>query len=183
MSLRNLKITLVALLAIPWVGCEPAQELAPGPNRDVIVSVEQGREIMVGDSLHTAGIHTRRNAARPVPRIPGNVGVRIGPAEGPIRNMASEDLKSVHVHATNIQFRLPPSVVGGLTVPDSVAGPGSKLTIVYGAYDDMPSAAGFTSLSSMVSRGVPENWECIWCQGEVLVCGVNPQCQGGGRPD
>jgi len=55
------------------------------------------------------------------------------------------------------------------------------VTVVYGRYDELPSAGSGESDGSsvnMLAAAAAKTWECIWCRGEVLVCGIDPRCSG-----
>lgn len=49
------------------------------------------------------------------------------------------------------------------------------VTVVYGRYDELPGA---NSQAKGLAVAAAKTWECIWCQGEVLVCAVDPTCSG-----
>jgi hypothetical protein len=44
---------------------------------------------------------------------------------------------------------------------------------------ELEPAMSKASVFDLSSAAMAKGWECIWCQGEILACGVNPQCGSG----
>lgn len=158
-----LGILLIPLLTIPLATCQPepdsesAVEKGEGAAPEVIISIERGdRRIRVAGSEYGPGLHRPQHVTW-TPGPNSRRGLRVGPANGPGQkiSMARDGLTEVHIDA-------------------STSDP--AITLVYGVYDDDETAAQASIIP--LNASVPRNWECVWCQDEVLVCGVNPQCDG-----
>lgn len=159
-----LGILLIPLLTIPLATCQPAPDsestadTVEGPAPEVVISIERGdRQIRVAGKEYGPGLHKPRRVDW-TPGPDNRRGLRVGPAQGPGQkvSMSKDGLKEIHIDASTSD----PAII-----------------LVYGVYDDIAT----TDQASIIplNAAVPRSWECIWCQGEVLVCGVNPQCDGG----
>ena len=163
-------ILFIPLMTVLLTTCGPAEKsaldstatAAPRSAPEVLITIEKGnRKIRVAGVEYGKGIHKPTNVNW-LDAGKGRRGLTIGPGVGKSRgvSMDSAGLNTIHIDAS-AQKR--------------------AITLVYGNYDEEPAedstkAASILPFTSAVRAG----WECIWCQGEILVCGVDPQCEGAG---
>ncbi|HSM07412.1 MAG TPA: hypothetical protein VLA33_00160 [Gemmatimonadota bacterium] len=144
-------------------------EAARGPS--VLITVGNDRQVEVNGKVFGNGQHEGKPASGAPPGrtlvLLGQPGQMMTPVS--IRSAAGDSLVIVHVDAST---------------------PDSATILLYGAYgsemasmnqqeasESRTQAAGFGALNAGAAvRG----WECIWCRGEILACGVEPQCGSGG---
>ena len=170
---RTVKLLSVASLVVMIGGCNNSQvRQATGQEADeemgaverppVIVTVSNGRSVQVDESDFTeSGLH-----GGPATNLVGNrARLMVGEPgqEMTIVTMKADSLMFIHVDASV---------------------PNDNTILVYGSYDpEIPglleaysptSKAALFSLES--TEATKAGWECIWCRGGILACGVEPQC-------
>lgn len=138
-------------------------EAAGGP--PLVVTVSNGRSVQIGDSAYSDSVV---HWGPPVDREGKRARVTLG-APGKsmtlvtMRAAPEDSLILVHVDA---------STVGDSTI------------LVYGAYGTemaaMSRASSPVNQAALFGMGgakaTKAGWECIWCRGGILACGIEPQC-------
>lgn len=179
-----LTVVSVALLAVMVGACGDGYDDRPATGEEVeegvaargggaaaaggpplVVTVSNGRSVQVDESDHSdSGVHW----GPPVDREGGRARVRLG-APGKsmtlvtMRATPEDSLILVHVDAS--------------TVDDSTI-------LVYGAYGTemaaMSRASSPLNQAALFGMGraktTKAGWECKWCRGGILACGIEPQC-------
>ncbi len=175
-ALRHSAVMFVsgALLAMTVGACGGGPEgsgggdaAAGGPS--VLITVANDRLVEVDGKEFGNGQH-KGKPAKGAP--PGRTLVQVGdPGKTmtpvSMRSAPEDSLVLVHVDAST---------------------PDSATILVYGAYgSEMASMNQEASTPTQAaSFGMPgggaavSGWECIWCRGGILACGVEPQCGSGG---
>ena len=169
--LRHPAVMIVsAALLVAMVGaCNGAGEdgdAAGGPS--VLITVGNDREVEVNGRVFGNGQHKVRPASG---GPPGRTLVRLGqPGQMmpvSIRSAPGDSLVLVHVDAST---------------------PDSATILLYGAYgsgtasmnQEAPEAARAALFGAMAAPTAAKAWECVWCRGGILACGIEPQCGSGG---
>lgn len=161
---------VVPLMAVLLTTCGPAADsssdstatVAPRSAPEVLITIERGnRKIKVGGVEYGKGVHKPTNVNW-LDAGKGRRGLTIGPGvgKGQAVSMDSAGLSTIHIDAS-AQKR--------------------AITLVYGIYDEEAAGEG-TAAASIIpfTSAARSGWECIWCQGEILICGVEPKCEGVG---
>lgn len=167
--LRHPGVTILAVGLLATLGaCGPAGDETPR-EPSVLVTVANDRHVEVDGEEFDKGQH-RGRPAKGAPQ--GRALVRVGnPGTEPVpvsmRSAPEDSLVLIHVVASTTDSTI----------------------LVYGAYgseiasmnqeasDSTAQAALFGALNSPAAVS---GWECIWCRGGVLACGVEPDCGPGG---
>lgn len=156
MSIKKLAPWSIAVLLVllAWLLFRPGAE-----DSVKFLVLEQGMEVQLGSDTLTTGTHRYSRADSLFTPAPGKR-VRMT-VRGRNVSMGAAGLKEVHVL----------DVTNGV---DTTVTPVIK-TAVLGYYDDHFLASSFLPVAPVVPV-VTKNWECRTC-GDILVCGVNPQCR------
>lgn len=130
----------------------------------VLVTVSNGRSVQVDEAEFT------------------DSGVQPGPATSRVGNRARVRVGEPGKTMTMITMKAPGDSLTLIHVDASV--PNDNTILVYGVYESeiggmgqassAPSEAALFSMAS--SEASKAGWECIWCRGGILACGVEPQC-------
>lgn len=161
---------LVAMVGACGGGPEDAgvgDEAARGPS--VLITVANDRQVEVDGKVFDNGQH---KAKPPAGAPPGRTRVLVGQPGASMtpvsmRATPEDSLVLVHVDAST---------------------PDSATILVYGAYgSEMASMNQEASTPTQAAlfgmrggRAAVSGWECIWCRGGILACGVEPDCGSGG---
>lgn len=163
-------ILSVALLAAMVGACDGSpddagqgDEAARGPS--VLITVDNDREVEIDGKVFGTGQHRGKPASGAPPGrtlvLLGQPGQEMTPVS--IRSAPDDSLVLVHVDAST---------------------PDSTTILLYGAYgsemasmnQEAPEAARAALFGAMAARSAVSGWECIWCRGDILACGVEPEC-------
>lgn len=135
----------------------------------VLITVANDREVEVNGNSYGDGEHKGKPAqGAPAGRtlvLVGQPGAPMTPVT--IGSASSDSLVLVHVDAST---------------------PDSSTILVYGAYGSEmaamnqgpPPTTQAALLRAVSTRAAVSGWECIWCSGGILACGVEPDCGSGG---
>jgi hypothetical protein len=145
----------VLLVLLAWLMFRPVAE----DSTVKFLVLGQGMEVQLGADTLTTGTHKYSRADSLFTRAPGGR-VRMT-VQGRNVSMGAASLKEVHVlDVTN--------GVDSTVTPDIT-------TAVLGYYEDHFLASSFLPVAP-VFPALTKDWKCVTC-GDILVCGVNPQCR------
>lgn len=142
----------------------------------LLITVSHGRDIDVNGKKYGNGQHPGK--AIPVPggkRTKVNLGPpgQVTPVTMDLKTEdGADDLALIHIDNSADSVTLVYGSYGNEMAPMSAAGTAGGL--------ELEPAMSKASVFGLSSAAVAKGWECIWCQGEILACGVNPQCGSGG---
>jgi hypothetical protein len=167
-------VVSAALLAAMVGACNGAPDnagqegdVARGPS--VLITVGNNRQVEVDGKVFGDGQHKGRPASGGPPGrtlvVLGQPGQIMTPVS--IRSAPGDSLVLVHVDAST---------------------PDSATILLYGAYgsgtasmnQEAPEAARAALFGAMAAPTAAKAWECVWCRGGILACGIEPQCGSGG---
>ncbi|MDT8436127.1 MAG: hypothetical protein RRA92_05160 [Gemmatimonadota bacterium] len=164
-----LAVTAAVLVA---AGCSPGEQAdssgeqaaSPGPPAVRIAVDRVDRPVTVAGHRFGRGVHTPSDVDWAVPG-PDRRGLAVRPAGWPadsadiVVSMDAAGLNEVHVDAT----------------VDPGTG-GRELTLVYGVYRTLPPMSTEASVLPFAAAAA-KSWDCVWCRGELLICGIDPRCR------
>jgi len=156
-------------------GGDADDEANAAPSPRVVITVGNGREVEVNGRKLGPGEHP----GRPAPNPPaGRTKMILGPpgqvTPVTIGSAAKDDDKDkivlIHIDASAEDGTI---LLYG-TYESDIAAMSESAALGLPDAETATSEANIYALSG--PKVVASGWECKWCQGDILACGVNPQC-------